>query len=82
MNQESLVNTRRVLGEDSVVHVTPTVLGRGLEGSNGSIRSGRGKIGLYRDDEAVGAVLCKNGHTVHLLVDADEERAAVAHNGL
>ena len=82
MNQEALVNTCRVLGEDSVVHITPPVLGRGLEGSNGRIRSGRGKVGLYRDDEAVGAVLCKDGHAVHLLVDADKERAAVAHNGL
>ena len=54
-----------------------------FEGSNGGYPVGRGKIGATGMMKPLAQSLCKNGHAVHLFVDADEERAAVAwHNGL
>lgn len=74
VNQKSFPDTGCVLGVDSMVHVSPAVFGRGLEGPKGSVRTCGGQKGLERDDKSVVAVLHKDGHAVHLLVNADEIR--------
>ena len=63
-DRKTCAKTGCVLGVNVMDHQSPAVFLRSLERTDRSVITNGGQEGLYRDDIAVAAILCVDGHAV------------------